>query len=530
MSATLTGTMPLLRTSLRHDGRKLAPWIGAVTALSASSVLVYPWVFPTTQDRAGLSAAVSANPALGLIFGPVSDLTTVDGFNAWRSLALGGFLAALGAIFAVTRATRGQEDSGQAELLASGVLGRGSRLLTAVGLGLIGSFLVGAVSSLVTVWCGGGWEASLLLGATFTATGWLFTAVAAITAQLGSNAPTANSMAVGTLGTLFVLRGFAYSVEAPSWTIWINPLGWTMKTQPATTSNWWPLLLTVTLTLIGLAAAFTLQARRDFAQGAIAPGPGPARGKDRSAWRLALRLNRGPLITWTIAAGLLGVVFGYFATSVTDIASSDSAIQSLLAAGATTPQTLVSAFLVTILSLVGIIAAIPGVLTMLKVRTEEMDDRVEPLLATTLRRPRYFAANVILALTGPALYVMLAGSIVALLVSNADLGLNFNDAVLQAMATVPAVWTVVAVSVAVVGARPIVSLAAWVGVLVSFALTLLGPTFGLPDWILGISPFWHIPQTAALNPDPTGLVWTTLFTLAFVSIGFAGFRRRDLAR
>lgn len=167
---------------------------------------------------------------------------------------------------------------------------------------------------------------------------------------------------------------------------------------------------------------------------------------------------------------------------------------------------------------------------MLKVRTEEMDDRVEPLLATTLRRPRYFAANVILALTGPALYVMLAGSIVALLVSTADLGLSFNDAILQAIATVPAAWTVVAVSVAVVGARPIASLAAWIGVLVSFALTLLGPTFGLPDWILGISPFWHIPQTAALTPDPTGLVWITLFTLGFLSIGFAGFRRRDLAR
>lgn len=46
-----------------------------------------------------------------------------------------------------------------------------------------------------------------------------------------------------------------------------------------------------------------------------------------------------------------------------------------------------------------------------------------------------------------------------------------------------------AVSVAVVGARPHVRIAAWAGVVASFALTILGPTFKLWDWILAISPF-----------------------------------------
>jgi ABC-2 type transport system permease protein len=84
--------------------------------------------------------------------------------------------------------------------------------------------------------------------------------------------------------------------------------------------------------------------------------------------------------------------------------------------------------------------------------------------------------------------------------------------------------------VAVVGARPIVSIAAWLGVLVSFGLTLLGPTFGLSDWVLAISPFWHVPNTSVADPDYGGLVWITLFTLLFTVLGFVGFRRRDLAR
>ncbi len=526
----LAGTAPLLRTTLKHDGRSFAPWIVIVTALSSSSVLVYPWVFPSQQDRLGLTAAVSSNPAIGLIFGPAFDLTSTDGFNAWRSLALGGFLAALGVIFAVTRATRGQEDSGQAELLASGVLGRASRLLAGAGLALIGSVLLGIIATVVTGLCGGEWAPSILLGATFTATGWMFTGVAAVSAQLGSDSRTANSIAVGTLGVLFLLRGFAYSMTAPEWTIWINPLGWMTETRPANGNHWWPLLYAVAFTLVLLGIAFALQARRDFGVGAIAPRPGRARGRDRSVWRLALRLNRGPTITWTIAFLALGLVFGYFTTSVTDILGSDTAVKQILAAGATTSGALVSAFLVTVLSLIGIIASVPGVQVMLKLRTEELEDRVEPLIATGTSRPRYYASTVLLALGTPTLFVLIAGTEVAALASTADIGVNFGDAVLQAVATVPAVWTVIAVSIVVIGARPQLSLAAWLGVLASFVLTLLGPTFKLWDWILAISPFWHIPNVTDSNADALGLVWITLVTLLFLAVGFVGFRRRDLAR
>ncbi|WP_426595607.1 ABC transporter permease [Cellulomonas sp. McL0617] len=529
-SSTMTGTRPLLRASLKHDGRLLLPWVVIATALSASSVIFYPIVFPDQQSRATLSAAISANPALGLIFGPAYDLSTADGFNAWRSLALGGFLAALGAIFAVTRATRAQEDSGQAELLASGVLGRGSRLLTGVAMSIIGSLLLGVVAGVVTALCGGDWNASMLLGATFTATGWMFGAVAAITAQIGSDSRTSNSMAVAVLGTLFLLCGFCYSIEAPSWTIWINPLGWMHETRPAAGNNWAPLLLAVVLTIALVAVAFALQARRDFGQGTIAPKPGPARGTTLGTWRLALRINKGPFFTWVIAFIALGFVFGYFTTSISDILGSDPTVQQILASGATTPAELAGAFATTILSMVGIIAAISGVQVMLKVRAEEMEDRVEPLMAGSVARARYYGSNVLVALISPTIFILIAGTLIALLASGADLGVSFSDVFLQAVVTVPAMWTVVAVSVAVVGARPKVSIAAWLGVLASFVLTILGPTFGLDDWVLGISPFWHVPNASAANPDWSGLGWISLFTLGFLLVGFAGFRRRDLAR
>ncbi len=529
MSA-VTGMPVMLRAELKHDGRLVAPWIVLTTALSASSVLVYPWLFPSHEDRLGFAVAVGGNPALGLIFGPAHDLLSDDGFNAWRSLALGGFLTALGMIFAVTRSSRAQEDSGQAELLASGVMGRGARLMSGVAMCLGISVLLGVVTGLVTVACGGGWNASMLLAATMSATGWMFTGVAALTNQLGSDSRTANTMAVATLGVLFIMRGFAFSVDAPDWTIWANPLGWMSKTEPAVANNWWPLLLAVGLTVALLAIALAVQTRRDFGVGAIAPRPGPARGRVRSSRSLAVAVNRGPIITWTIAFAGLGFVFGNLATSIRDILSSDSAVQQILAAGGSSTEELIGAFVVMILSLVGIIAAIPGVQTMIKVRTEEMDDRVEPLIATAISRPRYLGSNVLVAFLAPAVYVLIAGALIGALASSADIGISFADTLLQSAATIPAVWTVVALAVAVIGARPQVTLAAWAGVLASFVLTVLGPSFKLWEWVLDISPFRHIPNVAETGADWSGLGWISLVTLVFLALGFAGFRHRDLAR
>jgi ABC-2 type transport system permease protein len=145
-------------------------------------------------------------------------------------------------------------------------------------------------------------------------------------------------------------------------------------------------------------------------------------------------------------------------------------------------------------------------------------------------RQRYFASNVVLALLESAVYLLIAGTVIAVLVSGADLGLSFGDVLGQTLAVIPAVWTITAISVAVVGAKPHARLAAWLGVVASFGLTLLGPTFGLSDWVLAISPFWHVPTTTSGSPDFSGLLLISLFTLAFLAIGFAGFRRRDLAR
>ena len=122
-----------------------------------------------------------------------------------------------------------------------------------------------------------------------------------------------------------------------------------------------------------------------------------------------------------------------------------------------------------------------------------------------------------------------SATLVAVIAAAGDVGVTFGDAAVQALAAVPAVWTAVSLAVAVVGARPAVRLLAGLGVVASFGLTVLGPTFGLDEWVLRISPFRHVPEVAAPVVDWTGLGWISLVTALLLAVGMLGFRRRALA-
>lgn len=522
---TLVGVRPLLRAALKQNARNIGPWVVLITALSASSVLAYAWVFPDIQHRQQLSATLGSNPALSLIFGPARDLMTADGFNAWRAGALGTFFAALMAIFIVIRNSRADEDSGQAELLASGVMGRQTRLAVAMIMATLASIVLGVFSWLVTVAFGGGWANSLALSATFTASGLMFAGVAGIAAQIGSDARAANSIAVGTLGVAFIARGYLDASEASVWTRWLTPLGWLEEVRPASGNNGWPLLAALGLAVVLAIVALVLHGRRDFGLGMIAPRRGPARGGlVASVWGLALRVNRGSLISWLIAFAGLGLVFGNLATSVGDVFADSPLVKS----SATTEAGLTFAFLVTILQLVGIIAAVFGVQIVMRIYSEELEYRVEPVLAGSLSRAKFLAGNAIVAFVASAAAMLVAGTVIGLVASAAGGGVSAGDVILQSLTTVPAVWTLVGLSLAAVGARPQVRVAGWLGVVATFALTLLGPLFKLWDWILGISPLWHVPNVTADSVDWSGLGWISAVAVLFTVVGFAGFRRRDV--
>ncbi len=204
---------------------------------------------------------------------------------------------------------------------------------------VICSTAIGIVSWVLTGLCGGDWASSALLAAGFTVSGWMFAAVAAVSSQIGADARAATTISVSLLGILFVLRGFLFSISAPTWTMWINPLGWIEETRPASGDHWWPLLIGVAFAVVVAAVGFALQSSRDFGQGLIPSRPGgpPRGGNVGTPLSLAFRLNRAPIMSWAVAFLGLGVVFGYFTRSVKDLLTSNPAMASIFASGAASP-------------------------------------------------------------------------------------------------------------------------------------------------------------------------------------------------
>ncbi|MGO1715584.1 MAG: hypothetical protein ACTHYS_10970, partial [Ancrocorticia populi] len=174
------GTWPLVRASWKHSRSTILSWASVVMLLSLLGVGLYDVLFPNPSDVESMQGAVDTNPALTLVMGPVGDLSSTDGLGAWLTVGLGAFFVGIGMALLTVRSSRGQEDDGQAELFASGVMGRGARLTSAVVIGTGGSLAAGVLTAIVAIVCGGTAETQLLVGAIVTVTGWIATALAAV--------------------------------------------------------------------------------------------------------------------------------------------------------------------------------------------------------------------------------------------------------------------------------------------------------------------------------------------------------------
>ncbi len=141
--------------------------------------------------------------------------------------------------------------------------------------------------------------------------------------------------------------------------------------------------------------------------------------------------------------------------------------------------------------------------------------------------------------SGAYVAVAMAGSLLVLAANGVGTGvadaINSHDAsrlprlIAAGVVPAPAVWVVVGATVALFGFAPRAAAGGW-GVLGACALlTVLGPLLGLPDWVLDLSPFQHVPQLPAAEFAAGPLLVLCAVAAVLTAAGMAAFRRRDLA-
>ncbi|MFF3954241.1 ABC transporter permease [Streptomyces sp. NPDC001890] len=520
----LAGTWTLLRLALRRDRIMLPIWVLALGGSFSSVGSSIASIYDTAAQRAELAASMNGNSSLRAMYGPVFD-DSVGGLVSWRMAAFGAVLAAVMSLIVVVRHTREEEETGRQEMLSSAMVGRRAPLTAALLAAVIANAALALVMVAGLAGSGAGGAGAVALALAVAGTGVLFACTAAIAAQFTESARLAKGLTAAVIGAAFVLKaaGDSASDDGSSVLTWLSPVGWAENVRAYGDERWWVLLVLAAAVVVQAVLAYGLAGRRDVGMSFLATRPGPAQGRISTAFGLALRLQRGALTGWTLSFAVVGVAFGGLTGGAADLVGDNAKTREIFErmggqAGLT------DAFLAAMVSVLGMVAALYIVASVLRLHGEETAGRAEPVLAGGVGRTGWAAGHLVIAFGGAAL-LMTAGGLGLAVGYGHELPAVLGASLVQ----LPAIWLLGGVTVLLYGAFPKAAVASWCVAGICLALGWLGPAVDMPQAVMDISPFTHLPKL----PGGTGMEWgpvlaLTAVAVALVGAGVGALRRRDV--
>ncbi|GGZ81788.1 ABC transporter permease [Streptomyces bluensis] len=520
-SRQLAGSGTLLRFALRRDRVTLPVWIGVNALMVLSMPNTLKSLYGTAAQRADLIRQMETNASLRALIGPVFD-DSLGALTAWRVGIYAAALAAVMSLLVVVRHTRDEEESGRQEMVSSGAVGRrapltAALLAAAVANGVLALLIVGGLA-------GQGGAGALALGLGIAGVGMVFATMAAIIAQLTESARLARGLTAAVLGAAFVLRAAGDSAkdDGSSVLTWLSPLGWLENVRSFADERWWVLGLLAAAVLLQGAVAYELAGRRDVGMSFLPTRPGPANGRLNTAGALAWRLQRGSVLGWSIGFLLAGVVYGGLTEGAADVVGDNASAREMFQRMGG-QSGLTNAFLAAMIGMLGLVAALYIVASVLRLNGEETSGRAEPVLANAVGRLRWAAGHLVVAFGGTALIMLLAGLGFAI-----GYGKEFGPILGACLVQLPAVWVIGGVAVLLHGLLPRAAVAAWAVAGAVLLIGWIGPVLDVPQTVLDVSPFGHLPKLPGREMEWGPVLVLTAIAAALVAGGLGALRRRDL--
>lgn len=531
----ITGMATAMRLAWRRSRVFWTCWIVGIASVLPATVSKYHELVPADPREAQVFFdGLGSNPTMRALLGPPFDLTAPGPFTFWRVGTFAAAAAAMMAALGVIRATRAEEEEGRVELVRAGAVGRFAPLAAGVAVACLGSTALAAVCASLLALAGTPIAGAFAAGLGIGATALMFAGVGAVFAQLFESARTARSWAVGlTLGGLYLARAIVDGSGPAPWTEtarWFMPLDWAALVQPYVANRWWVLLLPLVTSAVLVGTAFVLEARRDHGSGYIVSTPGHAEAPASLSGPIGLawRLHRPSVIGWTVGIVVSAVAMGSLATSIDSLLQENAQLAEMFRRMGANAQVLTDSFYIAML---GIMVTLVGVFAsqiLGRLRSEESRGHAEPVLATATSRVGYAASHLWLAIVVPIALLVILGWLLPLAGGAEDVSATMVTFAKAAAALVPGVVLVVGVAMALIGWRP-----SWYGVtwaLLGWTMFVswLGPLFALPQWLLQLHPWGHLPH---LPTDPftwTVVVVETALGVGLIALGLIGYRRRNI--
>ena len=529
LGQSLAGLGQMARLAIRRDRLRTVLWavgiIGVVAATGSSITQLYntqaqlDQYGQLMQDNAAL--IVQAGPGYGLQT-PTTGSVMVNELGIWMIIAFG-----LMNIFIVVRHTRTEEETGRAELARAAPLGRytatSAALIVATATNLI--IATGVVITLLLF--GLPLLGSVAFGLALLGAGSTFAAVGLVAAQVAANSRTALAIGGVALAASFVLR--AVGDVGSGHASWLSPIGWAQAIRAYADERWWVMVLPTTATVLFVALAFSLQARRDFGAGLMTPAAGRAHATDRlrTPLALAVRTQRAAIMGWTVGLGLMGLFYGIVADQADTILEDNPEMEEFFAHLGDASVT--DAYLATSELMLALIASGFTISSVLRMRAEEIAGRADSILAARISRTRWATGHLLVAAVGTLVVVGVSGAAMGagFAAMSGDLD-HIPTLFAAAVAQVPALWVMGGVSMLLYSLAPNWSMAAWLTLVGVLVVGILGNVLDLPTWTMNVSPFQHVPAM----PAESFTLWPILFLLGVAVTatvgGILALRRRDM--
>ncbi len=530
----LAGVGDLFRLAVRRDRRLLPIWIYVLLIIAVSGGYAVKLVYKTAADRASLAVTVHHDAALLFIYGQLHG-DSYGAVLAWRYLAYAALAAALMSIFLVIRHTRADEEAGRLELVGSTVVGRPAPLTASLLLPLVANAVALGLTTLILVLYGVPAAGALAFGLGEAACAMAFAVLAAIAAQVSGTARGARGIATTALGVAFLLRGVGDSggSHGLSWLTWLSPIGWAELVRPFTGDRWWALAVPAAVIVAGTTAAFALAGHRDVGAGLVPsrPGPGTAGRLLAGPLGLAWRLERGSLAGWSAGFLVAGLAIGVVGNGISQLLGSGGGGVEKVLDRISGHTALTDSYFGACMSLLGLVAAAYATAAVLRLRTTETDGLGEPVLAAPVSRYRWSGSQLLMAVVGTAV-ILVIGAI--------GMGLGFGLAasgvgtwvarlIEAGLVQLPAALCLAGVACLLIGLVPQWSIGiGWGAVAVVGLIALIGPAVRLTQGVQDISPFTHVPKLPGGTVSATPVVWLSVAAVALAAAGLAGLRRRDI--
>lgn len=528
---TFTGTGQLLRFVLRRDRVRLLVWVGVLAALMGISAASVVSLYSTPEALRSYAALAEGNTAIiiqagpghGLADDPTTGAVLMNESGIWMSIAV-----ALMSLFMVTRQTRHEEETGRAELVRAAPVGRHAPAAAAMVGVLIANIAVAAAIAVSIIVQGFAVSGSVAFAASLVGAGMVFAGISLVCGQIASTARAATGLATATIGVSFVLR--AVGDVGDGRLSWLSPIGWAQAIRAFADERWWVLLVPAAVTIGLVITADALTSRRDMGSGLVPQRPGRPEASPglTGALGLAIRLQRGAVIAWASGMAVFGFFMGVVGNEADAILTDSPELADFFVAFG--EGSLVDAFLAAVMLMLALAASGFTISAVLRLRTEETEGRVDPLLTAPLTRRAWMASHLTVATVGTVV-IMVAGGLgmgtgYAIAASEPGRVLTLVGA---ALALVPAMLVLGGVTAALFGVLPRWTLAAWAVFAVALSIGLLGDVLRLPSTMQAISPFVHAPTLPGGDIDALAIAGLVAVTAALATLGLTGIRQRDLS-